>query len=62
MGRMIVRSSGSIVMEQIFVIVAIRMVRSHSTEEANGFVRTAMVHELVGPERFVKSNQVNVIN
>ena len=50
MGRLSVRVIGSVVNEQILVIVATSMVRRHTTEEANGFVWTAMGHELVGPK------------
>jgi len=35
---------------KILVVVAIRIVRSYSTKEANGFMRTTIDHELVGPK------------
>lgn len=41
--------------EQILVKVATTIVRRNSTEEANGFVRIAMNHELVGPKSRLKS-------
>lgn len=43
-------ANGIITIVQILVVVAIRIVRRYSTKEANGFMRTSIGHELVGPK------------
>jgi len=46
---------------QILVVVANIQVRNLSTEVDNGFVRTVIVHELVGPKVKVNPKKISTI-
>lgn len=44
------RLIGIIITVQILVVVAALLVKCQYTKEANGFMRTSLDHELVGPK------------